>query len=596
MQYAKVLVDAPTARGSFLYAIPPVLLADIRRGSFVSVPIRQREVDGIVIDISARLPKGLMQNQIRPIRRIVAGRSILPAALYDLAAWMAHYYLCSLADAVFMMLPPFPQKQQIDADTIKETQAKRKNQYYVNGRELGRWDKYQSAIERSVASGKQAIALFPSTAQAKRFAAKIGSIIPKTILYSADLPRAKRFRAWSQIASGAVDCVVGTRLAAFVPLPLLGLIVIDDETHPGHQNPQQPRYHAKEIAFARARLSGAALLCGGELPSLATFAQIRKNTIKELNLPNTALPTNLIDTQAQKNLLSLTVENALRTYHRGIIVTTKLGQGAATRCQDCRHLFCCPSCEMPLTQHAGHILRCHHCGRTEPFPLSCPACHGSRFWPAGAGTERLEEYLTNRFPRSRIERLEAGRPLSDGWDMLVATVKLLDTTVTAPVIAVASLDTILELPDPSAVERAAQIIVQLRSRAVNRYLIQTRLPNHPVFNVLEQPEEFLVGELGKRQSMRYPPAITLVRLLMVGSSQAKIASRLSKLAKVLKDNLSPQFVSVLGPGPAFYEKIKGLYRYHLLLKLLSDDKKTRQKLKTLIPSDIQIDVNPISIL
>lgn len=596
MQYAEVLVDAQTTRGSFYYSIPPALFADIRRGSFVRVPFRQREIDGIVIDISNRLPRGLSIEKIRPVKDLVWGRSILPASLLSLAIWMTDHYLCSLADAVFTIVPPFPKKRQLDLAPSEEKQADKYGKYYVNGRELMRWDTYRSAIKKTLAQEKQVVALFPSTAQAKRFLSSIQPITTNSILYSADFPRAKRFRVWSRIASGGVDVVVGTRLAVFAPSPTLGLIIIDDETHPGHQESQHPRYHAREVAAARARLSGATLISGGELPSLSTFAEIRQGAIRRIDIPE-ALPNSIvIDIRTQKNVLSPTIEDALASHRKGIIIATKLGEGAATRCRDCGHLFRCPNCEMPLTLHAGNALRCHHCGHSESLTSACPSCHGTSFRRVGIGAERLEKYICERFPGRKVTRLEANRPLPHRWDYLISTIKLLDTTITAPVVAISSLDTILELPDPFAVERVAQLLVQLRSRSEKEFLIQTRLPDHPVFQVFCHPDYFLAEELAKRQSKRYPPAVTLIRLLLAGPDRVKITARLAKLGGVLKTELSPKFVSVLGPGPAFYEKLKGQYRWHLLLKLSGNDRKTSQKLRLLIPNNIQVDVNPIDLL
>ena len=510
---------------------------------------------------------------------------------------MSKQYFCTIAEALFTAIPPFPKRKQLELAFPDGIKVSRKDTYYIDGRESGRWEKYISAIKSLLRRGRRVVAIFPTLDHAERFAEAVRRYTPKVTLFAAHLPRARRFRLWERIASGEFDCVVGTRLALFAPLPATDLIILDDESHPGHKEEQHPRYHAREVATARARLESSTLIIGSELSSLTTFAGIRQGAVKHIDLPPRKTPATIIDMGRQrKGALSQIVEEAFRNLRRGILVATRLGEGAATRCLDCGYLFRCPNCDLPLTLHAGGNLRCHHCGHSEPVPSSCPNCHGTQIRPTGGGTERLERDLVDRFPGLRVERLEANQPPPSKWDLLVATVKLLDTELTAPVVAISSLDTILELPDPFATERTAQLLVQLRSRATEQFFIQTRLPDHPVFKVLEDPESFLAEELASRITKRYPPAVTLVRLLLQGPDRVKIASRLTELAARLKEKVSPKAVSVLGPGPAFYEKLKRKYRWHLLVKIHQDDQKLRQELKALLPDDIQIDVNPTDIL
>jgi len=592
MQYAEVMVDVPAARRAFHYSIPPALLPHLARGSFVRVPFRNKVVDGIVVDVAARLPGGLVANKLRPIHRIVVASSQLPTGLLRLASWMSEQYFCSLADALFTMLPPFPQKRQLDLKVSERPRTQPGKQYFVNGREERRWATYVKTVQQSISHGKSALIIFPTMERAERFTRSLHSHHLNSFLYSANLPRAHRFRTWERIARGDFDCIVGTRLAVFSPLPHIDLIIVDDESHPGHVDDQQPRYRAPVVAEARVRLEGGTLVTGGEIPSIAVFDGIEKGWIRSIDRPAPETPTTLTDLQSRHPILAATIEEALGKYGRGVIVTTRLGAGGATRCQDCGHLFSCPNCELPLTLHERGELRCHHCGHREALPSSCPDCRGNNIRPVGVGAERLEEYLLGRFPGQRIGRLQADRRPETRWDILVATVKVLDTDLSAPIVAVHSLDSILELPDPFAVERAAQLLVQLRSRATEHFFVQTRLPDHRVFRVLTQPDEFLKQELSLRVSKRYPPAVTLVRLLLAGSDRVKIATRLTNVASKLKETLNPAAATVLGPGPAFYEKLKGQYRWHLLVKLLSDDRKVREQLKSLIPDDIQITVNP----
>lgn len=598
MQYAEVLVDTKAARRIFHYTIPPELLPDLKRGSFVRVPFRDKEIDGVVIGIKSRRPKGVSPDKLRPLSKLISPAGAAAPALLGLAEWLSNFYLCSFADALFTILPPFPQKSNIVTESRKDPMPLKSSIYFLHGREQGRWEQYVRAITTTVAKEKRIVAIFPDHARATRFLNLLASRSAlRMVFFSAKLAKAKRYGIWQRIGAGEYDVVVGTRLAVFAPVSSLGLIILDEESHPGHKNDRHPRYHAREVAWARSKLEGATLFLGSVMASLTTFSNLRQGKVKTIDIPESTAPTAIIDTRTVRSPLSPTVEDALRQSPRSIVFSTRLGAGAATRCQDCRYLFRCPNCTLPLTLHEGHTLRCHHCSHEEPLPPTCPHCHGTNLRHVGSGTERLEAYFGQRFPGHRVVRLEAAHAaVPDRWNILVGTVKILDTTLTAPLVIVAGLDTILELPDPFAIERAAQLLIQLRVRATKHFLIQTRFPDHRVFGVLEDEEGFLTDELARRTQHRYPPVVTLIRLLDRGPDQAKVQQRLLGLSRKIRTLISPKEVAVLGPGPAFYERIGELWRRHLFIKILHDSPRLREKIRRLLPSDVQIDVNPIDIL
>jgi primosomal protein N' (replication factor Y) len=602
VQYAVVLVDTPSARETFCYAIPPDILPTIQVGSLVRVPFRNKEVDGLLVKIVKRLPSGLNAKKIRPISRLIHQKSLLPASLLPLAEWLADYYLSSYSEALFAMLPPFP-KLKLTESPAKEKYRKAKRGltfnhiYFLHGREQDRWQRYFSAVENMVTKNNQVLMIFPNRERAVRFLKQIqNNLSIRTSLFTADLPRKKRFLTWRRILYGEYDLIVGTRIAIFAPLTRLGLIIVDDESHHGHKEQRHPRYHVREVALKRSELEGSKLLLGGVLPSLTTFARIKKRQTKVIEAPRPIAPTTIVDTRSSYTLLSPTVEQAVETSPQTIFFTTRLGKGGATRCRDCGYLFRCPHCLLPKTLHGDELLLCHHCGHQQNLPPLCPHCQGANIRPAGIGTERLEDYLVQLFPHRVIGRLEAKSKPPQQWDLLVSSVKLVETDLEASLVVATGLDGLLELPDPYAVERVAQLLTNLRTKASRAFFVESKSPDHPVFRVLRDEQEFLNQELTIRKKTHYPPTVSLIRLLSLNTDPQKAAGKLTELSQEIKKEFSPSKIVVLGPGPCFYGHLRGQYRWHLLLKLLTETGSVRKKIYRLVPQGVIVDPDPTEIL
>jgi primosomal protein N' (replication factor Y) len=264
---------------------------------------------------------------------------------------------------------------------------------------------------------------------------------------------------------------------------------------------------------------------------------------------------------------------------KAILLLNRRGLAPAIHCRHCGATRRCPSCDVALVLHADEGLRCHHCGHAEPQPELCPECGSAELARLGAGTQKLERELRERFPELELVRLDADtaekpEQLAAALARFAATDRaiLLGTQMVAKghhfanvaLAAVVDADTGLLLPDFRAEERTFQLLTQLAGRsgrdAPGRVLVQTFQPDaRPVALAANHDvERFLAGELERRQALGYPPYRHLVRIVASGPEQGATLRALEELRDAMRD------ADLLGPAPLL--RLRGRHRAQLVAK------------------------------
>jgi primosomal protein N' (replication factor Y) len=481
----------------------------------------------------------------------------------------------------------------------------------------GRTAVYAEAIAAVIEAGRPALVLVPEIALAlplvDRLRADLGAEV--AILHSG-LGEGERADAWRRIRAGAVEVVVGTRLAVLAPLRDVGLVIVDEEHDAAFKSDRTPRIQARDLAVTLGRLAGAAVILGSATPSVETYGLARARVYRRRTLTDRAAgsaPTiELVDLRAElaagnRGLLSDRLAALIGALDpssgdRAILVINRRGAASAVLCRDCGHVLACPECTRPLVYHqAGMTLRCHHCGAAAPMVARCPACRSPRIRFIGGGTERLESEVRSRFPSLRVGRLDrdvverrgAAERLIDSFtegrlDILVGTslvTKALDVPEVT-LVGIVSADVALTLPDERAAERTYQLLVQAIGRAgrgerPGHAVIQTYQPDHAAIRavVAGDPEAFYLAELALRERFGAPPFGRTLKLT-VGAEEREIAR---DEARAMADRLraraasAAKRVTITGPAPAYVPRRAGRWRFNLVLRgadpvgLLGDD-------------------------
>ncbi|HVS65808.1 MAG TPA: primosomal protein N' [Thermoanaerobaculia bacterium] len=444
------------------------------------------------------------------------------------------------------------------------------------------------------------IGLVPSLARAleERFGDRLA------ILHS-NLGRAERLQEWERIHTGEARVVVGPRSAVFAPVIDLGLVIVDEEHDAAYKQETVPRYHGRDLALMRAREAEAVAVLVSATPSLETRLNLERGRFRELRLTERAgggaLPEGiLVDLRRERfdhrpgavhfsDTLRAEIDRALGGGEQVVLLRNRRGFSPVLLCRACGEDMRCEDCGLARTYHRrARRLVCHYCGSTLPAPERCPSCGEEALEAIGAGTERVEDRFKELYPgiavdvldrdavqrtgsaAAILERFESGRVrVLIGTQMVSKGHHFPDVTLTG----VLSADTYLGFPDFRAVERTYSLLTQIAGRAgrgsrPGRFVVQTHYPDHYAIRAAldHDDQAFAREELRFRRTFHYPPYTRLVQLLLRDRNRARGEERIAEIASQLQGHPQAPSVRIAGPSPAPLERLRGQYRFQLLLR------------------------------
>lgn len=483
----------------------------------------------------------------------------------------------------------------------------------------GKTEVYLQAIEETLAAGRTACVLVPEISltpqTVARFRGRFGDLV--AVMHSR-MSQGERYDQWDFIRSGAARVVVGARSALFTPLSNLGLIVIDEEHEGSYKQDSAPRYHARDVAVWMARRAGAAVVLGSATPSIEALHACAKNpSWHQVSLPERANGKPLPEVQVvdmakefsggSRSMFALplarALEEELAADRKAVLLLNQRGFAKFLLCRECGFVPECPSCSTSLTYHErGNFLICHHCGYRIPTPPVCPECGSPYLKKFGAGTQRVEAELRVLLdempgvdPGVPIVRMDADttsgkgahqRLLEEfaaadaavllGTQMIAKGLDFEDVTL----VGVINADTMLKLPDYRASERTFDLVEQVAGRAgraelPGRVLVQTYEADAPAIRAAAAYDRalFLRDELPKRRLLGYPPYVRMANVLVWSKDEPAVRRVAAELQAALEEavrDFGGDGWSVLPATPCVLAKLRGTYRWHIVVKCPAD--------------------------
>ncbi len=530
------------------------------------------------------------------------------------------------------------------AEAIEQNDSNPQLLFGVTG--SGKTEVYLHAMNKAIAQGKTVMFLVPEIALAsqlaKRVTARFG--VDVVAIWHSNLSDGERFDVWEKIREDKIKIVIGARSAVFAPIKNIGLIVIDEEHESSYkQTSPVPRYNAKTLAEELAKRSGAALVLGSATPDVNTYYKA-SNTNKILSLPERAATSHnlprvvMVDLKHESNrfnksIYSKQLQNAIKENleagKQSIILLNRRGFSTYTFCEGCGYTAECKKCSIPLILHKTNSrLRCHYCNYEQPVFTACPECGSDAIRHQGMGTQKAEMEFMQLFPEAKAARID-----SDVMSKKDEYIKVLDSFTRGDIdvligtqmiakgldihnvtlVGVLSADSLFNIPDFRAEERGFQLLTQVAGRAGRgdfrgKVYFQTYIPDFFTLNTAKNQDfiTFYNVEVQKRYEFDYPPFSQIIRLIISTTEDIRtqkfaldVAFRLNEHTK--KFGIDEK-LEVLGPSPCIIGKIKGEYRYQIIIKNRLGDKghsMISSYIKGLnVPQDVKflVDVDPYDML
>lgn len=619
----QVAVPTPL-RKTFDYLLPiDFPRADISRivpGLRVLVPFGKRQCVGIVLGVSdiSTCPV----QKLKPAAQIIDEAPLLDAHLLALVRFAAQYYHHPIGDVLSHCFPgplrqgKMPRNKTWEAPTqprdaaptlTQEQQAAlmhmntHNDAFYVSLLHgitgSGKTEVYLQAMAPILAAGKQVLILVPEIGLTPQIVARVEARfgLPVALLHSG-LADGARAQAWLAAQRNTVSIIIATRSGIFVPIPKLGLIVIDEEHDLSFKQQEGFRYHARDLAIWRAKALNIPVILGSATPSFESMKQAQMERYTTLPLTERAqgqtTPLRLIDLRnvhmesgISPQLLDA-IRQRLERKEQVLIFLNRRGFAPTWMCHGCGWIATCSRCDAHLTYHHNKRLICHHCDHQINTMMRCKACGSPSHVLLGYGTQRIEEYLIKCFPHARIARVDRDSTrkkdaLSDVLDKVHAGEIdiLLGTQMLAKghhfprvtLVAILDADSGLLSTDFRAPERLAQLLTQVSGRAGREQLpgevyVQTHHPDHPLLQEWLHGgyAHFAVKAMAERSQLALPPFGHMTLLRAESPKQEAPMAFLTDIKNWL--HAHDKDVSVLGPIPALMEKRQGKFRAQLLLQ------------------------------
>ena len=469
----------------------------------------------------------------------------------------------------------------------------------------GKTEVYFDAMAKVLAQGRQVLFLLPEinlTPQLLKRVENRFADVPTAVLHS-QMAAGKRTQDYLRAMLGQAKLVIGTRLAVFTPMDDVGLIVVDEEHDGSFKQDNELRYHARDLAVWRAKQSGCPVVLGSATPSLESWHKAQSGAYRLLQLTERAHTAAQLPQVDILNVGRLKLDNGFspqalqllkQNFEAGgmsLVYLNRRGFAPALFCGDCGHTFGCPNCSAKMVLHQrARQLRCHHCDHREPIPFKCPDCGNQDLTAVGHGTQRVEETLRAFLPKAAVVRVDRDstahkndwadlyRRIADNEiDILVGTQMLAKGHDFARLnlVIVLNADGSLYSADFRAPERLFAELMQVSGRAgradkPGKVLIQTQLPEHPVFAAVKAQDYavFAENELNERQMFAMPP-FGFQTAVRADAPRVADAMEFLNAAKETLAPLLPESVSQFGAAPMLMVRLAERERAQIFLESTS---------------------------
>lgn len=498
----------------------------------------------------------------------------------------------------------------------------------------GKTEVYLRAAMEHVNVGRQVLILVPEIGLTPMWIDRLKQRFERVALWHSAMKPQQKLAVRHRLDE--VDVLIGTRSALFLPLPRLGMVVLDEEHDSSFKQSDGVSYSARDMSLLLAQQLRIPVVLGSATPSLESWRRAKQGEMQLLELPNRiagqmqqqTTHCQVVDMRGKHDVLSPTLISALQqTKNAGlqsILFLNRRGYAPALQCVACGHVVGCPHCSTRLTLHRkSHQLRCHSCDYQRRVMRQCEACGEASLLPLGAGTEQLEEMMAATLPElkfSRFDRDEVrsheqlqnvlARFASGELDCLIGTQMLVKGHhfPRVALVGVVNADMGIHLPDFRAAERWWQQLTQVMGRAgrgevPGRVLIQTTDPESPWIQRLGDAHagEVLQSETELRQMLHFPPFARWVRVVF-SSMRADKAEQAAVQFFQACEQYHWSGVRVTHPSPCAIERRARRFRFEVLLR--DESRKTLPwKLQGVllalrIPSGVRrkVEVDPMDML
>lgn len=642
----KIVDVIPVAKGVFKERLSYFTSKNVSSGALVEVPVKNKFIPAVVSSVfNAKEYKISVKDSslsLKPVKKIISENFFTPEFL-QACKEIAEYFVSTHGSVLKDFMPEAVLKSGFDAEKeilLPEADSENPSQkgetmlLQAPGKERVLY--YRSIVREEFARNKSVFFCLPATFEMEDIFQELKRGIENyAILLNGKMPKKKIKEEWHKaIREKHPLLIVFTKNFLSLPRKDIGAIIVDQENSSSYKAQKQPYIDFRKASEIISKNLKSKLVFGDEFLRSETFYSQETGESKSSPAPASRAVSEssqtIIDSKTEAGgkwqgrkfsalspeLKRIIFESAEKK-EKIIIFSNRRGHSPTTICHDCQRTILCSKCDTPMVLHKNYGQKtgianmhiCHKCLQQSPVPEQCPYCRSWRLEDYGIGTQMIAEELAASLPDLTVFRMDSDNISTDkkgeetaaafystGGSVIVGT-EMIFSYLKSKVenVAVASLDGLFTLPEFKINEKVFQILLKLKSLSKKNFLVQTRFPDHPIFQYILKGNitGFYKEELENRKRFQYPPFKTLIKIIKEDKNQAHLSKDVANLEKALAEWNPTSY-------QAFIPKIKNFYRRHILLKLERGTWPEKQKklsgILSSLPPGWKIDVEPESLL
>lgn len=581
MLYAQVIVKQRTQVQELTYALSAQIVPYVKVGSLVLVPLRRREVKGVVVGFSRSVAKEI-KGSIREIIKLDKNTDVFSAAQIEVIHQLAKYYAAPLAEVAFhaLDLPQFMSETSLKSAT---------KPLILTGSWAHRCDAYRRILAKS---NSRVMLIFAQTSYAESFYRSLNpENSPYTLYYIRGSGQAKS----TKMSNGLIARVfIGTLGDVFFPLQAGDTIIIDQPDHVGAKSQSRPFMSSRRIALIRGEVEGLRVILGDSVISPEDLLAVKDKKYRLTTAKSTGRELTIVDRRGQKDAIAPSVaeeiEQAVSSGQRILVLVMARGWASALVCRECGHIFTCQNCNRtPGVQ--GEKLRCGYCASEIDLPKTCPSCRSADLKPIGGGVSAITKQLSDKFIATKVQELSSDAPALDPKSVItVATEKIFsfpgakfDQTF------IINADRLLAGTHLDGAWRLLGYLIELQS-SLSGIVVQTYFPDSIVWSSAASGNvrPFFEQEMINRQQLHLPPYGAIIAVRGNANTTAKLFSQAEKITNEALKILPVADISF----PEVDDRSGGLYQGHFTIYLPKPPQPSlKTKLASLLPPSWHLDID-----
>jgi primosomal protein N' (replication factor Y) len=616
-------------------------------GTRVAVKFGRTNKLGIVTEVISET-----NIKTKPIHMVLDDLPIFSKTELKIFKWASDYYLHPIGEVMNSFLPTNLRqtKNTFEAETIKSNreiiEQNLEFETTLNSEQIkavkflnelkgftptllhgvtgsGKTEVYIRCIYEQLLNNKSILVLAPEIALTPQLESRVRNQFGNLVgIYHSKMTPSARYKAWKQFRSGEIKVMIGTRSAAMMPAPKLGLIIIDEEHDASYKQQEGFKFSARDIAIKRAQIIKIPIILGSATPSLRTLKLVEERKFNTISLTKRVTQKSppkfsILDINEVKLISGLApqaieaISQTLKQKKQAMIFINRRGFAPQFICSYCDWKAMCNSCDSSLVfHHQVARLICHRCDSAFGVPTHCPSCSKAQLSFHGTGTEQLAETLKELFPGTSIHRVDRDSTAKVGsLETILSEINNAETGIligtqmlikghdfpNLELVVTVDIDQGITSLNSSAVEEMGQQLIQVAGRAGRSdgnatVLVQSRYVNDQNLLQLKSGNylNFAKSLMKQRQATNQPP-YTFEATIKASSPKAQTNIEMLTYAKQFIDTST---CVLIGPIPAMQSKVRGSYHHHLVIQ--ANTRINLNKLLIYLADSLTNDKNAIS--